>query len=85
MRGGDETFEQRVRLVWLAQKFRVELARDVERMIFEFDDLNEFAVRRRAAENEAGFFKFFAVIIVELVTVTVAFVDDERTIKLSCD
>ena len=34
MRGGDEAFEQRMRLVRLAQELWMELARDVERMIF---------------------------------------------------
>jgi hypothetical protein len=40
VRGGDETLEQRVRLVRLAQKFRVELAGDEKGMAFEFDDLD---------------------------------------------
>jgi hypothetical protein len=44
VRGGDETFEEWMRLVGLAQEFRVELAREVERMAFEFDDFDEFAV-----------------------------------------
>ncbi len=45
MCGGDEAFEQRMRLMRLAQKFRVELARDKERMVFEFDHFHELAVR----------------------------------------
>lgn len=44
MRGGDEALEQRMRLVRLALKFRMKLARDKKRMVFQFDDLDEFAV-----------------------------------------
>src|SRR5438309_11601512 len=35
--GGDETFEQRVRLVGFALKFRVKLAGDEKRMVLQFD------------------------------------------------
>lgn len=45
MRSGDETFEQRMRLMRFAQKFRVELARDEKWMVFEFDHFHELAVR----------------------------------------
>ena len=45
VRGGDETLEQRMRLVRLAQKFRMELARDKEGMILQLDDLDQFVVR----------------------------------------
>jgi hypothetical protein len=45
VRGGNEPLEQRMRLVRLAQKFRVELARDEKRMILEFDDFDELGVR----------------------------------------
>lgn len=44
VRGGDESLEQRVRLVRLALKFGVKLAGDKKWMVFEFDDLDEFAV-----------------------------------------
>jgi hypothetical protein len=45
VRGGDEAFEQRMRLVRLAQKFWMELARHKKWMIFQLDDFDEFAVR----------------------------------------
>ncbi len=45
MRRRDKAFEQRMRLVRLAQKFRMELARDEERMVFQLDHLDQFAVR----------------------------------------
>ena len=77
MRRRDETLEQRMRLVRLALEFRMELARDKKRMVFQFDDLDEFAVGRIAAENESGLLEFFAIGVVEFVAVTMAFVDDE--------
>ena len=45
MRGGDEAFEQRMRLVRLAQEFRMELAGQEERMARQFDDFHQLAVR----------------------------------------
>ena len=42
--GGDEAFEQRMRLVRLALKFRMELARHKKRMVLQFDDLDELAI-----------------------------------------
>src|SRR5215469_18758985 len=39
--GGDEPPEQRMRLVWLAQEFRVKLARDEKRMVFQLYDFHE--------------------------------------------
>jgi hypothetical protein len=44
VRGRDEALEQRVRLVRLAQKFRVELARQKKRVILQLNDLDELAV-----------------------------------------
>jgi len=46
MRSSDKAFEQRVRLVRLAQKFRMELARDEEWMLFELDDFDQLAIGR---------------------------------------
>jgi len=64
--GGDKTLEQRVRLVRFALEFRVKLARDEEWMAGEFDDLDELAVGREAAENETGLLEFVAVAVVEI-------------------
>lgn len=77
VRGGDETLEQRMRLVRLAQKLRVKLARDEKRMVLEFNDFDQLAVGRQAAEHEPGLLEFFTVGVVEFVAVTVAFVDHE--------
>ena len=45
MRRANEPFEERVRLVGLALKFRMELAGQEIRMARQFDDLNQIAVR----------------------------------------
>src|SRR5215813_5481536 len=81
MGGGDEALEHWVRLMGFAVEFRVKLARDEERMFWQFDDFDEFAVRRIAAEGETRFLEFFAVSVVEFVTVAVAFVHDEGTVE----
>ena len=81
MCGGDEAFEKRVRLMWFTVEFGMELARDEEGVFWNFDDLDQFAVGRVAAEIEPGFFEFFTVGIVEFVTVTMAFVHDERAVQ----
>src|ERR1035437_1402433 len=72
-----------MRLVRLAQKFRMELARDEKRMIFQLNHLDQFSVRRKAAENESGLLEFFAVAVVEFFTVTMALVNDKRAVKLT--
>ena len=42
----DESLEQRMRFVWLALKFRMKLACDKERVVFQFNDFHQFAIRR---------------------------------------
>src|ERR1700733_3425303 len=81
VRGGDESLEQRMRLVRLALEFGMKLARHKKRMVFEFDDFNEFAVGRIAAENETGLFEFFTIRIIEFITMPMAFVNDKRAIE----
>jgi len=65
VRGGDERLEQRMWLVRLALKFGMELARHKKWMVFEFDDFDELAVGRIAAQNESGFLEFFTIGVVE--------------------
>src|SRR5438309_10209679 len=79
--GADETPEQRMRLVRFAAKFGVKLAGDEERVIRQFNYLDQFAVRRRAAEDEVGLLEFVAVGVVEFVTVTMPFVDHKRDVQ----
>src|SRR5712691_10433412 len=80
--GSDEAFEQRVRLVRLALEFRVELAGDKERMIFQLDYFDQLSIRGKPAEDEPGLFKALAVGVVELVAMAVALVDEEGTIEM---
>ena len=81
VRGGDEARERRVRLMWLAQKFRMKLARDGVKKIARLDKLNQFAIRRKPLKTKLGFIKFApAVGVVELFAVTVTFIDDKRAV-----
>src|SRR5256885_971860 len=49
VRRGDEGFEQRMRLVRLAQELRVKLAREEKRVVRQLDDFDELAVGGHAA------------------------------------
>ena len=77
MRRRDKAFEQWVRLVRLAQKLRMKLARQKERVILQFDDFDQLAIRRVAAEYKASFLETFAVRIVELESMSMTFVNHE--------
>src|SRR6266481_1189079 len=81
--GGNEAFEERMRLMGLAVEFGMELARDKERVFWQFDDFDQFAIGSVAAEGETGFFELFPISIVEFVTVAVAFVHNESAIETS--
>src|SRR2546426_4750660 len=81
VRGSDETFEQGMRLVWFAVEFRMELAGNEKWMFGQLDDLDELAIRRVTAEDEVRLLKSLTIRIVELVTVTVTFVDDEGSVQ----
>src|SRR5947208_9540088 len=79
--GADEAFEQRMRLVRFAAEFGMKLAGDEEGVVLQFDHLDQLAVGRSAAEDEVRFLELVAISIVELVTVPVPFVDDERAVE----
>ena len=78
---GDKPFKERVGLVWFAVKLRMKLAGDKEGMICEFDDFNQFTIRRETAEDKVGLLEAFAVSIVELIPVAMTFVDDKSAVK----
>jgi len=44
MARGDKAFEEWMGSVWLALKFRMELARQEEWVIFQFDEFDQFSV-----------------------------------------
>src|SRR2546425_1383092 len=70
--GGEEAGEQRVRAVRPRAELRVELRADHPGVVADLADLDERAVRGRAARDEAGLFELGAVLVVELVAVAVA-------------
>src|SRR5438552_7781910 len=70
--GGEESGEQRVRAVRPRAELRVELRADHPGVVANLADLDERAVRGRAAGDEAGLFELGAVLVVELVAVAVA-------------
>src|SRR6185436_17795740 len=80
--GGDETFEQRVRLVWFALEFRVELAGDEKRMIFQLDYFHQLSIRGKPAEDEPGLFEALTIGVVELVAMPMAFVNKKCTVEM---
>src|ERR1051325_7048826 len=65
--GGDETFEQRVRRVRFALKFRMKLAGQVKWVVRQFDNLHKFFVDRSSRKHKSGFLEFLPVIVVEFV------------------
>src|SRR5206468_8580832 len=70
--GGEEAGEQRVGAVRPRAELRVELRADHPGVVADLADLDERAVRGRAARDEAGLFQLGAVLVVELVAVSVA-------------
>src|SRR6266550_3310088 len=69
--GLNETFEERVRLVRFALKFRVILAADEIRMIPKLNQFRQRGIRRRSGNDEAFFVHPVAIFHVELVAVPV--------------
>src|SRR5438552_17059231 len=67
--GLNETYEERVRLVRFALKFRVISAADEIRMIPKLNQFRQRAIRRRSGNDEAFFVHPVAIFHVELVTV----------------
>src|SRR5262245_26097207 len=73
--GADEVAEQRVRPVGPALELRVALRPDPVRVVAQLDELDEAAVRRDPAADEAGRLEAGPVVGVELVAVAVALAD----------
>ena len=71
----DEGVEQGVTVPRCGLELGVKLHRDEEGMRGDLDDLPEFAVRRGAREAHALLFEQAEVILIQLVAVTVTFVD----------
>ena len=70
-----------MRLVRLAVKLGMKLARDEERMISEFYDFNQLSVRGESTEHIIGTRKLFPVGIVKFIPMSMALVHNEGSIK----
>ena len=75
-RGGNETVEQRMGLGWAALEFGVGLARHEPRMVRQLDHLGETAIGRDARNHHAGLLELAAILVVHLVTMAMALIDD---------
>lgn len=80
--GGDEAFEKWMRLIGFALKLGVKLGGDKEGVILQFNDFDEIRLGRDATEDEARGLEHFAISIVELVTMPMALVHEERSVKM---
>ena len=73
--GFDEGPEERVRREGLRPELGVELRGHEERVLGKLHDLGQMPVGRVSGEHQAGCLESLAVLVVELVAVTVALVD----------
>ena len=80
--GRDKALEERMRPVWFALEFGVELAGDEKGMVLQFNNLDQLAVRRRAAEYEARLLELFPERIVELVPMPVPLINKEGAVEM---
>src|SRR5690606_26146377 len=80
--GGDELAEQRVRAVGATLELWVRLGGDPERVIAQFDELDEALVGRRAAAHEPGLLEPRPELRIELVTVAVTLADHLFAVRL---
>src|SRR4051812_27945539 len=71
-----------MRLVRFALELRMKLARNVKGMVWQFDNLDELAVRSGATESELRFQKPVPIRIVKFVAMTMAFVHHECSIVM---
>ena len=68
--------------VWPGFEFRVGLGCDEPRMGIQLDHFHDAAIRRYAAEAHAVFNQFLAIVIVDLVTMTVTFINFTGAVEL---
>src|SRR5687768_8600595 len=75
-RRGHEPGEERVRLPRARAELRMELAGHEERMLRNLDELDELLLRPHARYPEAALLELAQVVVVHLVAVAVALLDD---------
>ena len=80
--GGDQPKEQRMRVVRAGVELRMGLRGEEVRMIRQLEHLDDAAVRRHAAQAHTGVRQRGAVVVVDLVAVAVALVDERLAIEL---
>src|SRR5213593_4023183 len=79
--GPHEPREERVRLPRPRAELRVELAGDEVRVLGDLDDLDELLLRPDAGDAEAGLLESGKVVVVHLVAVAVALLDDALAVQ----
>src|SRR3954451_227545 len=82
-RGLDELAEERRRALGPGLELRMELGGDEERVVAQFDDLDEALVGRRAGDDEPGRLEALAQGDRHLVAMAVALVDDRLAVRLA--
>ena len=70
-----------MRTIWSGFQLRMRLGGNEERMIRDLDHLHDSAVRGNAGEHHAVIAQCLPVIVVDLVAVSVALVDDFLAVK----
>src|SRR5574344_635570 len=71
-RGGDKCGKQRVCVIRLGLEFRMELHRDEPRMVLQFDDLDQIALRVASTDDQPGTLDEIDVGVVDLEAMAVA-------------
>src|SRR5262245_49505655 len=77
----NEALEERVRLMRFALKLGMKLASNEKRVIRDFDDFNQLAIRGKPAEYIPSLLESLAVSVIELEAMPVALLDNERAVK----
>ena len=68
-------------LIWPGFKFRVSLGGHEPRMGIQFDHLDNPSIRRYTGESHSVFNELLTVIVVDLLAVTMAFINFPGTVK----
>src|SRR4051794_5329480 len=81
-RGADEIAEQRCRPSRPRLELRMELTSDEPRMLRQLDDLDEATFLECASDDETAVDERGPVVVVDLVAVTMALVDDRLPVRV---
>lgn len=81
----DESSEQRVGPVGARQKFRMELRTDHEGVAIDFDNFNQFTIRRNSRQDHSVFLEDLAIFVVEFEAVAMTLLDVWQAIGAGSD